>query len=319
MIFTKTPFRISLFGGSTDYKSYFEKYGSFLLGFTIDKYCYICLRESPSVFPYKNIISYSQIERVNSHSEIKHNGARGTLEYLKVPYGVELIHLCDLPSQTGIGSSSSFIVGLVNAIKYHHDENISKEELARTAIEIERDYLNESGGWQDQIWGAYGGFNSIEIYQDGSWAVRPMPISDNFITEFVARSALIYTGKARNSFDIAKSHDCETNIEHKHAIRRLAHQAYDAFQDENIEDIGYMLDESWQHKQKISDKIVSPEVADIYNDLRKQGTIIGGKLLGSGGSGFLFCVLSEGEILPPKYQKNNVNFKINWEGSRIIS
>ena len=126
MIFTQTPFRISLFGGSTDYESYYSQYGSFLLGFTIDKYCYICLRKSPAVFEHKDIISYSEIERVNNHSDIKHNGVRGVLEYLKIEYGIELIHLCDLPSQTGIGSSSAFIVGLLNSIHRLENKKISE-------------------------------------------------------------------------------------------------------------------------------------------------------------------------------------------------
>ena len=319
MIFTQTPFRISLFGGSTDYESYYSQYGSFLLGFTIDKYCYICLRKSPAVFEHKDIISYSEIERVNNHSDIKHNGVRGVLEYLKIEYGIELIHLCDLPSQTGIGSSSAFIVGLLNSIYRLENKKISKKELAKLAITIERKYLKESGGIQDQIWASYGGFNSIEIYHDGSFQVRPMPVSDDFINKFLDRTILIYTGKTRKSFELATIHDKSENDIYKHRIKRLALRAYESFQDEDIDDIGYLLHEAWGEKKKISHKISSEGVEEIYNDLKNSGAIIGGKLLGAGGSCFLFCVINKKKKSLVKYKKNIVNFGINWTGTKLIS
>ena len=154
MIISKTPFRVSLFGGSTDYESFYSQNTSLLIGFALDKYCYLLTRKTPKIFNHKSKIMYSSIETVNNNKDIQHNGVRGVLEFLNIKYGLEISHLSDLPSQTGIGSSSSFIVGLLNALYTLKNTDTSKKELAEQAIYIERKLLAESGGVQDQIWAA---------------------------------------------------------------------------------------------------------------------------------------------------------------------
>ena len=183
MIISKTPFRVSLFGGSTDYESFYSKYGSLLIGFGINKYCYTSVRETPSIFDYLTRVSYSKVEIVNDNDNIQHNGVRGVLTYLNKHKGYEIAHMSDLPSQTGTGSSSSFIVGLLNCFT----RDWSPKMLAQAAINVERKLLEEAGGIQDQIWAAYGGMNSIGISKDGSFCVRPLPVSEEFKQEFMNR------------------------------------------------------------------------------------------------------------------------------------
>ena len=320
MIISKTPFRISLFGGSTDYPSFYKKHGSLILGFAMDKYCYISLRKTPRIFNYKTLVSYSKLEKVNKNLDIEHNGVRGVLEYLKIRYGVEIQHQCDLPSQTGIGSSSSFIVGLLNAAMQVKNQTCDRHCLAEIAIDIERNLLAEPGGIQDQIWAAYGGVNSIHIHKNGSFEVKPLPISTQMTRELLDRCALIYTGKTRKSFDIARAHDNKKTESSKNAIRSIADTAYSAFQEGDISSIGKLLHQSWQHKKQISPLISSESIEAMYADLQSEG-MIGGKLLGTGGSGFILCVLKKGkkDQFVKKFSKVHIAFGFDEYGSQIIN
>lgn len=318
MIISKTPFRISLFGGSTDYESYYSKHGALLIGFAMDKYCYTTLRFNPSIFDYKSKISYSKVETVSNNNDIEHNGVRGTLKSYGLKEGVEISCFSDLPSQTGIGSSSSFVVGLVNAMNrlLYPEDTYSPDDLASSAIYIERKLLKEPGGCQDQIYAAHGGFISINIDRDGGFNVKPLPISKTFTDDLFARSVLVYTGKSRNSFDIARSHKGNSN---KERIHELALIAYDFFLKENIEMIASTLHDSWLQKKTMSDSISNTEVDTIYSELQKLG-MIGGKLLGSGGSGFIFGVCKD-PVSASKIKRKftTVDFAVSKKGSEIIN
>jgi D-glycero-alpha-D-manno-heptose-7-phosphate kinase len=319
MIISKTPFRVSLFGGSTDYESYYSKYGSLLVGFTIDKYCYTMVRKTPKILGYKTRVSYSKVEVLNDNSRIEHNGVRGVLEYLKIKYGVEIAHISDIPSQTGTGSSSSFIVGLLNAFYTIQNKKPTKKELAEEAIHIERKLLNESGGIQDQIWAAYGGFNSIDISKTGGFEVKPLPVSSEFIEKFFSRCVLIYMGKTRKSYKIAKSHDC--NSKYKENIQKIAHKGYKSFLDQDIDGVAALLNQSWEEKKRVSELVSSDEIDLRYKELKENG-VIGGKLLGSGGSGFMFGVLGDGITkgdFKKKYRSNFLDFTVSLNGSEIIN
>lgn len=320
MVISKTPFRISLFGGSTDYESFYSKNGSLLVGFAINKYCFITARKNPNIFDFKTKVSYSILETVNDNKDIKHNGVRGVIDYFNLhDERLEISYFSDLPAQTGIGSSSSFVVGLINALK--HEEKYSPKTLANYAIEIERGLLKEVGGIQDQIWAAYGGLNSISINNDGSFNVRPIPVSEEFIKEFVDSSFLIYTGKQRKSFKIASSHDTGSSDENKQNILNLAHQGYQAFCSESKADIGLILKESWESKKRISNLICNKEINDMIECLNQNG-MIGGKLIGSGGSGFIFGVAnnkSSKERIKELFSKNYVQYNISPTGSKIIN
>lgn len=284
MKISRTPYRISLFGGSTDYESYYSKYGSLLIGFTIDSYCYVATRPISPIFKDNYIIQYSKIERTQNVEDIENNAFRGTLQYLNAKK-VEVHFLTDLPSQTGIGSSSSCIVGILNSLQHNRTD---KKTLAQQAIYIERKLLKEPGGIQDQIWAAYGGINSIQIDKSGDFFVRPLPVSAQFKEEFKSNLLLFYTGQSRNSFDIAQSHDISSR--YKNTIHSLAERGLYGFSREDIPFIGKLLHQSWIAKREISSNISNTKIDKIYRYALENGAL-GGKLLGSGGSGFMIFVV----------------------------
>ena len=321
MIISKTPFRVSLFGGSTDYESFYSQNTSLLIGFALDKYCYLLTRKTPKIFNHKSKIMYSSIETVNNNKDIQHNGVRGVLEFLNIKYGLEISHLSDLPSQTGIGSSSSFIVGLLNALYTLKNTDTSKKELAEQAIYIERKLLAESGGVQDQIWAAYGGMNSIHINKDGSVEVKKLPISETLVKEVFNRSIMIHTGKTRRSYKIARSHDNKSALSHKKKIAEIAHAGYEKFMNGDINGIAHLLDKSWSEKQKISSLVSNSDINKMYRGLQKDG-MLGGKLLGTGGQGFIFGILDSsvdiGKI-KSKYKSRYIDCGLSKNGSIIIN
>lgn len=321
MIISKTPYRVSLFGGSTDYESFYKDHGSLLIGFAMNQYCYLTVRKTPSIFGYHTRVLYSKIEEVINNKNILHNGVRGVLEYLNIEYGLEINHLCDLPSQTGIGSSSSFVVGLLNAILKLENKKSSKEQLSRDAIYIERKLLQESGGIQDQIWAAYGGFNCINIEKDGSFDVLKLKTDNKFITDLFDRSILLYTGSTRHSFEIAQSYDTIQSIPNKLKILDLAQQAYKLILKEDLNSVAELLHETWTEKQKISPIISNSKISEIYLTLQKNG-MIGGKLLGAGGNGFLFCIMDSNKnkkTITKKFNKQLIDINISHHGSIITS
>lgn len=323
MIFCKTPYRISLFGGSTDYEYFYSRYGSLLIGFTINQYVYTAMRYNPEILPYAYKIAYSKVEICDSIDKIEHNGVRGVLNFYKNIFGyninrLELNHLSDLPSQTGLGSSSSFIVNIIKSLDmllgvYPKD----KKNLADLAIHIERKLLNEPGGIQDQIFAAYGGgFKSIHIAKNGVFKVAPLPIDDSFTESIIDRSVLIYIGTERKSFEIASSHSLE--LSHKLDILKIASEAYKAFVYEDIDEIAKLLHSSWLAKKSISNSISNFDVDTLYDTLISNGAI-GGKLLGAGGSGFIYAILDK-KVNKTEFLKNinnlgfkHINFSINTE------
>lgn len=317
MIISRSPFRVSLFGGSTDYESFYSRYGSFLIGFTLNQYCYVTTRITPKILPYHTKVSYSKIEIVDDNRDIEHDGVRGVLTLLEMlDHPLEVTHFSDLPSQTGVGSSSSFVTSLIKGLTH----SITKYDLARYAIEVERKILGESGGIQDQIWAAYGGLNSIKIHHNGHFVVEPLPVTDGFVQEFLDHSFLIYTGKTRKSYKIAASHDDKKADDSKKHILEIAHQGYEEFKQESISGISQLLHESWLHKKKISRLIASDEVNQMYNLLLDYG-MMGGKLLGSGGSGFIFGVAKDKltkNLIEAHFQDSFVDIGISYLGAELL-
>lgn len=320
MIITRTPHRCSLYGGGTDYESFYRHAGAFLVGFTIDQYVYMYVRRCLDIFNYKSRISYSKIEDVQQNCEVEHPGVRGVLEHFGVKEGLSIGMCSDLPARTGLGSSSSMVVGLSRAMEEYLDLVHSKKRLAQTAIEIERVLLQEPGGIQDQIWAAYGGVNSIEIMPNGDFAVKPLPVSKEFLEEFRSRIVLCHTGFSRDSFDIAASHDNQSSYDVKKRILDIAHDGYDAFCIQDIEKIGAKLHQSWKHKREVSKKISTESIDVLYTKALYSGAI-GGKLLGAGGSGFLFFVLREGidkKEFCATMGLTGIEFNYSFEGSEIL-
>ena len=290
MIITRTPFRISFFGGGTDYPGWFRDHGGVVLATTIDKYCYITCRRLPPFFEHKHRIVYSRIENVQRIDQIEHPAVRAVLDWAQVDEGIEIHHDGDLPARSGLGSSSSFTVGLVHALSAMDGKMASKRALARDAIHIEQDLIGESVGSQDQVSAAYGGFNRIEFRRDGSFDVAPLVLPVRRREQLRSHLLLCFTGVSRIASDVAKSKI--DNLKHRQTellrIAAMVDEAIAILQEPQrpIEDFGTLLDESWQYKRKLSDRVSSPGIDQLYEEAMQAGAI-GGKILGAGGGGFL--------------------------------
>ena len=291
MIITRTPYRISFFGGGTDYTTWYEEHGGAVLTATINKYCYIWLRTIPPFFSTKYQVSWSKMEAVDRIDEIEHAGVWGCLQYLKVTEGVDVSHAGEMPARSGLGSSSAFTVGMLNALHTLEGHMASKDELAAEAIAVEQDVLNETVGVQDQIQCAHGGINRITIARDGSYAMWPVALTSDRKSEFASWLILIFTGLQRHASKIAAAQ--MNNINHKreqlHSIASLVPQGHAALVKGKFEKFGRLLHEGWMLKRQLSDRISGYDIDAIYDRARMAGAI-GGKILGAGGGGFmLFC------------------------------
>jgi D-glycero-alpha-D-manno-heptose-7-phosphate kinase len=324
MIISRTPFRISLFGGGTDYPSWFREHGGAVIGTAIDKYCYISLRRLPPFFEHKSRVVYSQVELVNEVSEIKHPAVRGILSEMGIEEGLEIHHDADLPARSGLGSSSSFTVGLLNALYALESKMISKRELGREAIRIEQDVLKENVGSQDQLWAAYGGFNRIDFHSDGSFAVTPIILSQDRREQLSRSIMLFFTGFTRFASDFAeeKIKNMNSRKSQLQSIRSIVDSAIDVLVDKNapLRELGELLHESWRMKRELADRVSNNQIDEIYEAGREAGAI-GGKLLGAGGGGFMvFLVEPEKRDDVRERLKNliQVNVGFDDEGSKIV-
>jgi D-glycero-alpha-D-manno-heptose-7-phosphate kinase len=324
MIISRTPFRISFFGGGTDYPAWFRQRGGAVLATTIDKYCYISCRYLPPFFEHKYRVVYSRIEDVKGISEIQHPSVKAVLSIMKCDRGLEIHHDGDLPARSGLGSSSSFTVGLINAIMALNGRYITKEQLAKDAIHIEQDVIRENVGSQDQISVAYGGFNRIGFNLDGTFDVVPVIIQRQKLDALEQHLMLFFTGLSRNASDIAKAQidnleSCEADL---NRMREMVDEAIGILNTDggSIDDFGKLLHESWLRKRTLSDKISTPFIDEIYAAAREEGAI-GGKILGAGGGGFLLL------FVPPELQPKvkarlgkliHVPFRFENSGSKIV-
>ena len=323
MIISKTPFRISFFGGGTDYPVWYRKNGGAVLSTVINKYCYISLRNLPPFFPYKHRIVYSKIEEVKDSKAVAHPAVKGVLEYLKLKEGIEVHHAGDLPARSGLGSSSSFTVGLLNAAYALKGVMLRKEQLAKEAIHVERDILKENVGVQDQIAAAYGGFNKISFKGDDEINVQPVTVKKERIKELEDHLMLFFTGISRIASKVAEKQIKNTPKKEKELIRmhQMVDEAVNILNGKNrISDFGELLHESWQIKRGLSDKISNARIDSIYQKAQRAGAL-GGKILGAGGGGFMLL------FVPPKKQSKvrkelkdllEVDFNFGREGSKII-
>ena len=290
MIITRTPFRVSLFGGGSDYPRWYREHGGAVLGFAINKYCYISLRQLPPFFPHKHRIVYSRIENVADIAEIQHPSVRHVLQEMKVDFGAEIHHDGDLPARSGLGSSSSFTVGLLNALYALDNRMVTKHHLAERAIDIEQNVICETVGSQDQIWAAYGGMNRIAFHPDDTFDVQPLIISAARRQELLGSFLLFFTGLSRIASDVAKRQIDNLPQRGSH-IRRMTAMVGEAEtiltnDSWDVAEIGTLLDESWRLKRELADGVTNPEIDEIYDAACAAGAN-GGKLLGAGGGGFL--------------------------------
>ncbi|MBI4404670.1 MAG: kinase [Deltaproteobacteria bacterium] len=290
MIISRTPFRISFFGGGTDYPAWYRERGGVVLATTIDKYCYITCRYLPPFFEHRYRVVYSKIETVKHYSEIEHPAVKAVLEWANARKGLEIHHDGDLPARSGLGSSSSFTVGLLNALSALNGKHISKEELANQALHVEQEIIKEHVGSQDQICAAFGGFNRVEFRQNGSFDISPLILPMRRKEELESNLMLFFTGFSRIASNIAKSKI--DNMKHREAeltrMQELVDEAVAVLRSETapIEEFGKLLHLSWMEKRKLSPLVTTPKIDEIYEEGLKAGAT-GGKILGAGGGGFL--------------------------------
>ncbi len=319
MIIASAPYRISLFGGGTDYPSWFKYKGGQTIAFTINKYCHVSFRKLPNFFWHKYRIVYSKTELCNNISEIKHPTVRNTLKYFKIKDGVEIHHFSDLPARSGIGSSSAFTVSLITAISNFYRMNLSKKRIAEIAIFIEQKMNKEFVGNQDQIITAYGGFKKI-ILKKNFFSVKNLNI--NNIKKIKENSILLYSGKSRIADKIAKSKvDNIKNRKSEDALNEIASicdkaEKLISSNNFNLKQLGNLINLSWTNKKKLS-KSVSNKFLDNYINILKKNKIYGVKVLGAGGGGFIF-VLAKKKLHKKIIHKTKllrVNFDIDLMGT----
>ena len=301
IVISKTPYRISFFGGGTDYPKWYMKNGGTVLSTTIDKYCYITCRTLPPFFSHKYRVVWSHIEHVSSISEILHPAVREGLRFLGMndSIGLEITHQGDLPARSGMGSSSSFAAGLIKALTAFQGKMIGKHDLALKAIELEQNLLKENVGSQDQIAAAYGGFNLIHFSSKGDIRVEPLTVPSNRIAELDSRLLMFYTGTSRFASEIAAKVIANLNKKEDvlYQMQRLVNDAVCILNGTgDLDDFGRLLNESWNLKRSVSEVISNPAIDKIYKTAIDNGAI-GGKLLGAGSSGFMvFYVQPERQV-----------------------
>lgn len=292
MIISRTPYRISFFGGGTDYPAWYKKHGGSVLAATINKYCYLTCRYLPPFFEHRIRLVYSKIENCQTIDEIAHPSVREVLRFLGFSRGLEVHHDGDLPARSGMGSSSSFTVGLVNALHALLGHMPSKHQLAMESIEIEQARLRETVGSQDQVSAAYGGLNHITFLPIGDISVRPITIPFCRISELNAHLMLFYTGIKRTASNIADSYVSEIEARRRQLriMKDLVEESLAILSDgQDITAFGELMHEAWQAKRSLSSKVSNTQVDDIYSLAMSSGAI-GGKLTGAGGGGFLLLL-----------------------------
>ena len=324
MIITKTPYRISFFGGGTDHPDWFKENGGKVLATSFDKYCYISARVLPPFFKHTHRIVYSQIESVSDINLIEHPSVREVLKYVNIDKGLEIHHDGDLPARSGLGSSSSFTVGILNALNAMSGIYNSPDQLATSAIHIEQNLIKECVGSQDQISAAYGGFNEIEFNRDSSFIVQPLIAKKERIEDLNNHLMLFFTGISRFSSEIATSQvsnlsNCSTQMDE---LMGMVDEGAAILRNNNnsLDDFGKLLDKSWKNKKSLSKLITNNIIDEIYSAAIKAGAI-GGKILGAGGGGFvIFYVKPEDQINVAKTLKNLtlVPFKFENSGSKVV-
>ena len=326
MIITRTPFRLSFFGGGTDYNAWFEENESIVIAAGLGYYCYISLRHLPNFFEHKTAVAYSEIEIVNSNADIGHPAVRGCLQYHSIDDGLKVHHDGDLPARSGIGSSSSFTVGLLHSIHALQQRMVSPYQLAKEAIDVEQNLLGESVGVQDQILAAYGGFRILRLGLGNTWSVQDLIVSKDYLQTLEQHVLLGFSGISRTAEQHAKSKvnnikQGKTRVELR-AINELAGEALQAFQQQaHFEQIGQLLDQSWKLKRRLAAGISADWMDDLYRTAIRNGAF-GGKLMGAGGGGFFFF------LAPPHHHRQIreslpqikvwVPFKIDHHGSQVI-
>lgn len=326
MIITKTPYRISLFGGGTDYPAWFEKNPSKAVSAAIANYCYFTVKKLPPFFDHKNHIIYSKIENVNTFNEINHPSVKACLKYMNIPNGISIAYNGDLPARSGIGSSSSFTVGLLHALHVLKDEETSRERLSREAIFVEQKLIGENVGIQDQIMAAHGGIRLIEMGPGAYWQSSALPLSYDYRKELENYIMIGFSGVSRISESVSKKQ--VENIKKGtiesflNSILDLSNKAIDCLvKESDMKTIGGLLHNGWSLKRELADGVTEAWIDDIYHNSIKCGSL-GGKLMGAGGGGFFLFLVPPEKQKEFKYRMKSIKvwipFKFDTDGTQLI-
>ena len=323
MIISRTPFRISFFGGGTDYPAWFQENGGSVLSVTINKYCYIFCRYLPPFFNNKHRIVWSRVENVSDLEEIQHPSVRECMRFMKIKEGLEIHHDGDLPARAGLGSSSSFTVGMLHSLHTLLGEKTSHRQLAEEAIHVEHHLIRESVGYQDQVAAAYGGLNQINFGPGDSFCVEPVQISEERLQLFQSHLLLIFTGISRTASEIAKDKikvipDKKSELS---TMREMVPEALKLLSSgDSFKAFGELLHESWKLKRTLSSRVSTPHLDTIYERALNAGAY-GGKILGAGGGGFMLLMASPDRHTEIKKQLAEflaVPFSFETRGSHIL-
>ncbi|HKO01139.1 MAG TPA: galactokinase, partial [Thermoanaerobaculia bacterium] len=294
MIVTRTPFRVTLGGGGTDLPSYYSQHGGFIFAMGLDKYMYVTVNRP--IVGHQIRLHYSHSEVVDNVNELRHELAREALKAHGIEDTFEVASIADLPAGTGLGSSSCYLVGLLNALHHDRRDYVPLQALAEEACHIELNVLREGIGKQDQYMAAYGGLTVLEIATDGNVRVRQLTPSSGDIADLVASTHIYYTGALRNAKEVLVDQNVamqqKESVNHQrvsdslHRIKDLGYRILDAIECSNFDKWGQMLDEHWQNKKQLSKKISLTKVDEIYDEVRARYNVLGGKIIGAGGGGF---------------------------------
>ncbi len=321
MIISRTPYRVSFLGGGTDYPNWYRQHGGAVLATTIDKYAYLTCRYLPPFFEHRYRVVYSKTEDCHTIDEITHPVVREILRYLKINRGVEIHHDGDLPARSGMGTSSSFTVGLLHVLYALKGEMKSKRQLAEESIHIEQNILKEFVGSQDQVMAAYGGFNKVTFLPNDEFTVTPITIPVSRMDELDSHLMLFYTGIKRTASNIASSYGFDANKRQLRIMSELVEEGISLLNgQQDIIGFGELMHEAWQLKRGFSTKITNTEIDTLYEEARAVGAV-GGKLTGAGGGGFM--LLFAPPDTHPQLKKTldkmlHIPFRFEFSGSRII-
>lgn len=320
MIITKTPFRMSFFGGGTDMPEFFKVHGGSVISTTFDKYCYVNVRHLPRFFNYSIELAYSKMERVTNVNDIMHPAIREAMKYLDM-HEIRLTYEADLPARSGLGTSSSFAVGMLSAFYSLKGKYVDKKKLADDAIYLERTLCAEAGGWQDQIAASFGGLNRINFNADG-YTVDPIIISPERKKMLNENLLLFFTGFTHFSAEVQAANKVIDKTKEKLEMLSLVDRAQDILINEDIDldEFGYLLDVTWKLKRQTGNKISTNSIDELYERGIKAGAL-GGKLLGAGGGGFLLFYVNpekKENVLREMSDLMHVPFEFENTGTRVI-
>ena len=328
MIITRAPFRISLGGGGTDLPSFYEKNEGFVFNLAIDKYIYIHLK--PSILEQEIKIKYSKNECVEKLSELKHTRAKEALDLYGIRKAVEITSIADLPSSSGLGSSSSYLTALLTALAVYTRKPCYPHRIAEQACEIEIGRLKEPIGKQDQYIAAYGGLTTLDIKNSGEVKVNKVKLSVNSLHTFLGNAHVYYTGLQRSASDILEEQDRKTKENSGGAvessllkIKELGHEIYEEIIKENFDNFGLLLDKHWQTKKNLSKKVAVPQIEKLYEEAKEKYGVLGGKLIGAGGGGFLMLYCHKRHRLLENFMKLHgmprLDYFIDFQGTKVVA